>query len=856
MADNDYVQVWEESQEYELDLSDSGKIIDFLEPEKERPNKAEERVRQRIARVLHFEYGYPKELMCFEAPIRMGRDLRHADIAIYASPAARVQKDQGKILLVCEVKAPEIKECDGQLVSYVSASSAEGGLWTNGTQVVYVHKDAVAGKIQGYLGSPRYGEAWDSIGRLDKYSLSTPVDLKLVFKRCHNELYKDGAYSEDIALDMVRIILAKIEDECSSSERCEFYITPSEFGSAEGRKAACRRVRTLFSSVKAKYPEVFSESEEINASDKTLAIVISSLQMYSLLDAPYDVIGTAYETYVASHLKGERGQYFTNRLVIDMMVDMVDPRPGQVVLDPACGSGGFLIASMNHALEEIEAMSISSMAKEKKKGEVASSLYGVDVTKKLVKVAKANMMLGHDGHGGIIHHDSLSDFESFPALFSERAGEGKPHFILTNPPFGAGHDTRIKDSAVLSHFKIGHVWQVTENGEVQYSDALNTNQGVAPELLFLERCIQWVADGGVVGIVMAKGQLDNKEALAARTLLLDSCRILAVVNLHEDTFEPFCGSKASVIIAQKGAHPDAYPVFMAISNKIGQTSRGVPVFKRDDQGRYILENGERVLDEDLSDIVLAYRAFRKGELKETAFRFSVSSTQFLQGSFSLNPVQYLPAHSDAQKRVLELGETDDFELRRIGDIATRVFNGPRFVRPYAEEGVVEGPGIVKYFTGTAITQIKAENVKYLDRNKATPLQNRQLDELTVHKGYIVVSDSGTIGRVDYLRAQHDGCVATNNLIRIVIEDEFLRGFVYQYLRGPIGQKLLKKNVYGTNQEHLEPYMVADILVPVPKDRRIVEDIGGMVIRGIESLEECARCETGASALMDQLVTGQ
>ena len=120
---------------------------------------------------------------------------------------------------------------------------------------------------------------------------------------------------------------------------------------------------------------------------------------------------------------------------------------------------------------------------------------------------------------------------------------------------------------------------------------------------------------------------------------------------------------------------------MAISNKIGQTSRGVPVFKRDDQGRYILENGERVLDEDLSDIVLAYRAFRKGELKETAFRFSVSSTQFLQGSFSLNPVQYLPAHSDAQKRVLELGETDDFELRRIGDIATRVFNGPRFVRP-------------------------------------------------------------------------------------------------------------------------------------------------------------------------------
>lgn len=163
---------------------------------------------------------------------------------------------------------------------------------------------------------------------------------------------------------MVRVILAKIEDESSSSDTCEFHITPEEYADKEKRQVACQRVRRLFEAVRGRYSDVFASYEEITASDDQLAIVISYLQQYTFLDAPYDVIGTAYEIYVASHLKGERGQYFTNRLVVNMMVRMLDPDEKDIVLDPACGSGGFLVSAMNYIFKKVDASKRTQSTKE------------------------------------------------------------------------------------------------------------------------------------------------------------------------------------------------------------------------------------------------------------------------------------------------------------------------------------------------------------------------------------------------------------------------------------------------------------------------------------------------------------
>lgn len=504
------------------------------------------------------------------------------------------------------------------------------------------------------------------------------------------------------------------------------------------------------------------------------------------------------------------------------MVKMASPTEKDIILDPACGSGGFILTAMNYIFDCIDASSRTVNAKEVLKRNVVHQLFGIDISPKLVKIAKANMLLGKDGHGGIEHANSLDKVSKLSARFIELCGIGKPNIILTNPLFGSGHDLRIKEPFILQQYINGRQWEVNDDGTLIYSDKLNDRQGVAPELLFLEKCLEWVKEGGIVGIVMAKGQLDNREALAIRRTLCQKAQILAVINLHEDTFEPFCGSKASVIFFKKmKCVPADYRIFMAISNKVGQTSRGEAIFKKDSEGNPIIKNGQHILDEDLSDIASSYHDFINGALVESEFRYTVAYSELDSDSLSLNPVHYLPQHNAAFKKVLTLGEREDFEIHRLGDLAS-VFNGPRFKRPYAALRVTSGPTIRKYFTGTALTQLNSDNVKYLDSSIASPQVKKQLDALTIYKGYILVSDSGTLGRVTYALSQHDGHVATNNLIRIVVEDIPLRGYLYEFSQSELGQSLMLKNAYGTNQEHLEPDVIAEIPIPVPKDRALVE----------------------------------
>ena len=838
------IDSWVEAQEFQITLDSQGKIIDYIDNDVRRPNTPEERIRQKMVQIIVHEFGYPTSNIGIERGINMGREVKRADIVIYKTPEACASNDQGNILIIAEVKAPSVIESDGQLASYISASSAQGGFWTNGNKIDFYRKNLTSGAIESWLGIPKYEQAWDSIGKYKKSDLIVPVDLKLAFRRCHNAIYRSGIDSEDIALDMVRIILSKIEDESSAKEECDFHITPEEFSDRNARNAACERVRKLFSAVRDRYKDVFTTTETITASNEQLAVVISQLQQYSFMDSPHDVIGTAYEIYVASHLKGERGQYFTNRLVVNMMVNMSDPSEKDIVLDPACGSGGFILASMNHIFDNIDASGRTTNAKEILKRNVVHQLFGVDISPKLVKIAKANMLLGKDGHGGIEHANSLDAVKKLSARFNELCGIGKPDIILTNPPFGSGHELRIKDDSILSQYKNGHQWTTDSEGEIEYSDKLNNKQGVAPELLFLEKCLDWVKDDGIIGIVMAKGQLDNREAYAIRKTICKRAQIMAVMNLHEDTFEPFCGSKAYVL-------PD-YKIFMAISTKVGQTSRGESILKKDSEGNPIVRNGQHVLDEDLTEIAESYRDFKNGTLKESEFRYTVAFSDLDKDSLSLNPVHYLPQYNDAFKRVITLGDSDDFEIHRLGDLA-KVYNGPRFKRPYADFGVTSGATIRKYFTGTALTQLNSDNVKYLDSSKATPQVKKQLDILTIYKGFILVSDSGTLGRVTYALEQHDGHVATNNLIRIVVDDLPMRGYLYQFLQSDLGQSLMLKNSYGTNQEHLEPDIIADIPIPVPCDRSKVEKIGNAVINSIDELERSiASVNNARTALMETL----
>ena len=533
------------------------------------------------------------------------------------------------------------------------------------------------------------------------------------------------------------------------------------------------------------YRAVFDEGEHITIGDDNLAVVVNELQPFRLLadrqtEQVYDIIGTAFEVYVATHLKGDRGQYFTNRLVVDMMVKMQDPSEGDIVLDPACGSGGFLVSTLRHVRHRVLDSKRSDVAKGREIRAFQQKLLGIDVSPKLVRVAKTNMILNGDGHGGITKANTLRDLAeeldvTYP-LHPQSMALRRPTQIFTNPPFGAGHELRQRSVDILVNFELGCIWKAGTGTWLESTGQLDTGTGVPPEILFLERCIQLLEPGGKLAIVIARGVLDNTNALAARQYVLRHTKLLGVVNCHPNTFAPFNGTKASILLLEKKVMPvfqqdEDYPVFMAMSQKVGQDSMGRETYQQDKNGDLVLVDGRPVVDHDLKEIAASWRQHLTGEEIQYEAAWSVPLSRIMRAGMRFNPLRYAPMAEQALGQVLELADSDEWVVERLGDFAT-VFNGPRFKRPFAREGETRGPTIRIMYTPKAFFERRAESVKYLDLVLASATQRQQLDTLTLQADWILIVDSGTagklLGRVGMTAEEHKGTIGNNNMIRVII----------------------------------------------------------------------------------------
>jgi type I restriction enzyme M protein len=839
-----------------------GRIIDFFDRTFTRTNTPEERVRQNYARTLHYQYDYPKEVMVLGAPINVGSDLKFADIVVYQDEAAARRKDQGRIRFIVETKAPDEKTGYGQLVSYISASSAQGGVWVN-DKVPPKYYRQVDGELELWPGIPRESETWDSIGNQTKTALRPPHNLVATFRRCHNALYKQGIDSEDIAMDMVRIILAKYRDESNEGDIPDFRVSPLELQSSAGRQRVANRVRKLFVQVRDDHLGVFDEHETITAGSREIAIVVSELQDFRFVTSEdskevYDVVGAAYEVYIGSHLKGDRGQYFTHRLIVGLLVRLVNPAEDDKIFDPAMGSGGFLIRSMRHITSQIVASNRSPAAKANAIRSIHKRLYGIDTSPKLVKVAKTNMILASDGHSGLIRGDSLEPLDKLPESFLRVIGPELPRVILTNPPFGATAEHKITpdhDPDLIAQFDVAHIWKY--QGKLYRPTNVPITEGVPPEYLFVERCVKWVRPGGKIGIVVPRGLLDNERALSVRTLILRETQVLAVVNCHDDTFKPYTDAKAALLVLQRNMPNERlevdHAIFMAISQGIGHDAVGAPLYKTDAKGDVILRNGEPILDEDTDEIYNAWELIGQGKPSPSEYCFTIARSQITANpNLNLNPVRYLPRYAQSLRQVLELGERPGWEIERLGQIAD-VFGGGRLKRPYADKGITSGSNILRFFTGNAITQTRGENVKYLDLAKAKTDQLRMIRQMYLHRGMILITRSGTIGRVVYATKYHDGAVGTEDVIRVVIDDEALRGYVYQFLLSRLGQDQLSANVYGAIIDHIEPGHVKNVQIPIPTDRQLLEQVGRPVLHSIKLREQAQKeLDDSMAILIDKI----
>ena len=610
-----------------------GYIRDYIDG-KSRKDTPEEYVRQTIEKRLINEHKYKREQIKIEFGLKLGSGHRRprADIVVFAKDSPEMTQDQVWLIVECKKESigPKNKK-DGvdQLKSYMSiCPNCEWGMWTNGKYKEVLRKVRIEDRYEfkEYNDIPAADGSLEDVDRPKRNTLKKAYEdnLLMVFKTCHNHIYAtDGLQKQPAFFELLKLIFCKTLDEQNIGRPLGFYARSGERGNRDGQLTVQKRISKIFERVKQQFPQIFEANDEIKLKPRSLAWIVSELQSYSLLETHVDVKGKAYEELVGANLRGDRGEFFTPRNIMQMAVEMVNPKPEEKVCDTSCGTGGFLVTAMNHIIKQLKhevaddlGLRESNWTEDHRRivGErikqiAASDFYGFDINPDLVKATKMNMVMNNDGSGNIYRNDSLLPPHEWSQELKQELADALRiqaasitnadsiaffDVIVTNPPFGS--KIRINDSHIIEQFDIGQKWR--KNEEIGWKMLDNLQGSVPPEQLFIERCLQFLKPGGRLAIVLPDSILGNPGLGHIRQWLLEKTRIAASIDLHADTFQPRNGTQTSVLILQKKTQEEInedryarqiapYNIFMAMVEKVGHDKRGNTLFKRDRDGNEI-----------------------------------------------------------------------------------------------------------------------------------------------------------------------------------------------------------------------------------------------------------------------------
>ncbi len=661
----------------EVILNDD-ELICVLTGDKKKAN-AKEHMLQSIILQMNEEYGFEMSDMkrdyVFSYQDEEDKKKRvTVDLAIFRAGAAKEPENLERICIVCDPKVKSTdsrKGVDGALNHALKAASCDFGLWTNGDELHFSQRveDVIGNeKIVDIADFPGIDESIEDMERMgDRSQPRKPANDSLIrtFKRCHDYIYGNEGRKKDAFWELLNLIFCKIYDEkrrylCAERNETyhrQFWVGVTERNTPEGQAAVAERIRDIFKQLKTDtiFSEVFAGNEEISLSDYGVAYVASEIAKYSFLDATVDVKGTAYETIVSNTLKQEAGQFFTPRNVIKCMVEILNPTVNSRVLDPACGSGGFIVMVLDHVRRQItknmypelegallEAKANTDAVNDKVREYAEKMIFGFDFDPDLKKAAKMNMVMAGDGHSNIYNINSLEypngtlpdvpkvtasvamsvkdqgDLEACDNAYSLENAMGKFDCIFTNPPFGS---------------KVEVAASIAENYELK--------SFTAPEVLFIEQCYNFLKPGGKMGIVLPDGILGNPNTESVRKWILEHFKLLASVDLPVETFLPQVGVQASLLFLQKKTalerlvdpNSEMYDVFMAIAEKVGKDRRGNVIYEKDDDGADILfvEKKEWASYNRHGELIARHRVERIKHVDDDLPKISKAYKQFLEG---------------------------------------------------------------------------------------------------------------------------------------------------------------------------------------------------------------------------------
>lgn len=579
-----------------------GYIRDFISgmPVKATPEEIE--AVQVFARRLVEDYNYPVPNIQTRPQYRVRKRPSDeeksypVDIAVFRSN----QKTEAELFMVVECKKKNRKDGIAQLKLYMDMSSAEVGVWFNGNEHEYIRKIHHKNGSRTYTllpNIPRYEQRIDDIGLFTRKDLKKPSNLKAVFRDLRNHLagMTTGiTRDEALAQEIINILFCKILDEQETDQDATVTFRA---GVGEKPKIVQERILNIFERVKtATFEDVFSKTDSISLDAESLCYVVGELQNYCIMDADRDAIGDAFEVFIGPALRGAEGQFFTPRNVVKMMVEILDPQPGDKICDPACGSGGFLIGALEHVWAQLKKQAANKGWSDKqlfkREIEVATDCFrGIDKDSFLAKVCKAYMALVGDGRGGVFCDNSLNHPNDWRPVMQSKIAVGQFDVILTNPPFGK--KIVIKGEHLLSQFELGYKWKRNkETKTVEKTATLHDDQ--PPQILFLERCLQLLKPGGRLGIVLPEAVFGMPTYEYVVSWLLGRAKIRGVVSMPEALFKTSGkgGTHAKVCVLfvenAKSKKSEDYDIFMADVKWCGHDSRGNPTIRKDKTGKDVL----------------------------------------------------------------------------------------------------------------------------------------------------------------------------------------------------------------------------------------------------------------------------
>lgn len=471
----------------------------------------------------------------------------------------------------------------------------------------------------------------------------SPPDLVSTFTKLYYFLYTNSSLprAERLAAEMVRLLFCKLYDEKANSTSPAFRVYSGEIP-----KVVVERLRNLLEVVKEEYSDVFAPDERLLLDDRSIVHVVETLQGIRLLDQDRDAVGDAFEAIIGPALRGEKGQFFTPRNVVRLCVESLDPKPDEAVMDPACGSGGFLIVALERVWKSAGA-------------DAEVLIAGVDKEVDLVRICKAYMAMIGDGRSGVICTDSLADFEN--TILRTASYD----VILTNPPFGAR--IPIIDPKVLVEYQLGHRW-VRDGARWARTDHI---QSQPPQILFVERCLDLLRPGGRMAIVLPEGLFGNASDGYLVQFILNKSKILGVVSCPHETFQPSTHTKTSVLFLERNDQPPSdYPIFMAIAQSAGHDKNGKPLFKMDREGSALRDDmGRPIVDDDLPEIAAKLARFiRTGKIPEPLSRLGFLVTRSRLMNNILVPQYYDP---EVEAGLEDLRRSSNYRLVSIGELVRK-----------------------------------------------------------------------------------------------------------------------------------------------------------------------------------------